>query len=313
MSVSVKKYFESRIFQSGELSQLLRELIVSISGENAKIHISLSRRLRDGLTERRTKLTLEDLQHICDIPAENISIVLNFGGEGTDIGLSIESTGNFLAVHVSALTPESLYAIIAQLTKTIGTEEVSSPYRQLEEVSESEAPSIPEQINELRTGIEEVRALITKREKRFRCFLSYRFDKKNEEVALRLQRFLSLLDVEVVTGASYEPRRVVDKVIERLNQSIDFIVLIVGAGGESTWTRDEISFAGSKGIPIIPLVETGAKFEPGIFGDLEYIPFESGHIGDVFIGLLEAIKYIREKLVAPSSQPSEAIGSPPSR
>jgi hypothetical protein len=44
------------------------------------------------------------------------------------------------------------------------------------------------------------------------------------------------------------------------------------------------------------LVEDGARFAQGVFGDLEYIPFAPDHIGDAFIKLMEGIAYIRRNL-----------------
>ena len=105
-------------------------------------------------------------------------------------------------------------------------------------------------------------------------------------------RFLGLLNVEVDTGATYEPRGISEKVKTKLNQPLDFIVLIVSANGESMWTRDEISYAHGRGIKVIPLVEDGANFSPGLFSDLEYIPYARGHIADAFIKLLEAIRFV---------------------
>ena len=44
-----------------------------------------------------------------------------------------------------------------------------------------------------------------------KCFFSYRFADENEITALRIQEFLKLLDVEVLTGNRYEPRRISEK------------------------------------------------------------------------------------------------------
>ena len=92
-------------------------------------------------------------------------------------------------------------------------------------------------------------------------------------MAQKLEKFFSLIDVDVITGAGYEPRPIVWKVRERLGTpGLDFVVLLICVSGESMWTRDEITTASSRNVPVIPIVEVGAKFEPGLFGDLEYIP-----------------------------------------
>jgi hypothetical protein len=51
--------------------------------------------------------------------------------------------------------------------------------------------------------------------------------------------------------------------------------------------------AQSPGVFLIPLVEEGATFDRGIYGDHEFIPFDKGHISDAFVGLLEGVNYVR--------------------
>lgn len=100
------------------------------------------------------------------------------------------------------------------------------------------------------------------------------------------------MDVKVTTGRSYEPRRISDKVLDKLAGPVDFVILLL-CQGESLWTRDEIVTARQRGIIVVPIVESGAKFEPGVFGDIEYIEFAQSHIGDSFLKLLEAVTFIR--------------------
>ena len=145
--------------------------------------------------------------------------------------------------------------------------------------------------------MEVLEAKVLRPDQTLRCFLSYRFAPETEILSLNLQRFLALLDVEVVTGTSYEPRRISDKVVDRLAGPLDFLILLISKGGESLWTRDEIATANQRGLAIIPIVESGAEFEPGIFGDIETIPFETGHIGDAFLKLLEAINFLRRQRI----------------
>lgn len=126
-----------------------------------------------------------------------------------------------------------------------------------------------------------------------RCFLSFRFDATDEALAAQVERFLRLQGVEVLTGRSYEPRRVEDKVRSRLTQALDFVVYLLTSSGDSSWLRDEIAEARAAQVPVIPLVEEGIKFEQGLFGNVEHIPFAPGHIGDVWISLTEALEFIR--------------------
>lgn len=137
--------------------------------------------------------------------------------------------------------------------------------------------------------------MVSSNARRLRCFLSFRFNDASEFVALRVQQFLTLLDVEVLTGANYEPRQVSEKVLSKLRQPLDLIVLLITRDGESMWTRDEIGTAIHKGVALVPLIEKGAKLEPGLFADIEYVEFEAGHIGDAFLKLLQAVRFVREQ------------------
>ena len=132
------------------------------------------------------------------------------------------------------------------------------------------------------------------RQNKLRCFLSFKFENPQTKTkALKVTQLLDLSDVEVITGEPYEPRKVSEKVKATLNQHLDFICLIVTSDGETMWTRDEINLAHSKGVPLVPLVEEGATFTPGMFGDHEEIRFPSAQIEEAFIKLLEAVNFIR--------------------
>lgn len=123
-------------------------------------------------------------------------------------------------------------------------------------------------------------------------FLSYRFNESSRAAVDQLQRLFRALDVDIVTGEEYEPRSVSDKIRARLDLPLDGVVLLV-MNEESLWTRDEIAIAHAKSIPVIPLVAKGASFTAGVFGDLEMIYFDPGHVEQTFIGILEALRYIK--------------------
>jgi hypothetical protein len=282
---------------------LLKELICKVVGDEAKIRVFAIKNLKDGLTERQDNISLVDIRDTVDIISDYNTLILYFQGGGKDISISFGGSGEYLHVSISAESPETLYLVAEKVKDIIRTNESESSFRKIK----FEGPSIPDQIDGLRSMIEELRTTVAKPTKKIRCFLSYRFDQKIETMVLRLQRFLTLLDVDVISGASYEPRRISDKVMERINQSIDCVILLIAESGESAWTRDEISYANSKGIPIIPIVEENTKFESGMLGDLEYLSYADGHIGDVYIGLLEAINYIKSKLLG--TLPDSKAGS----
>jgi hypothetical protein len=119
--------------------------------------------------------------------------------------------------------------------------------------------------------VEQLEEALLAPSRRLCCFLSYRFTESNEIVALKIQQFLTLLNVEVLSGATYKPRQVSEKVLSHLREPLDLIVLLITSNGESMWTRDEIGTAIHRGIALVPLVEKGTKFEPGLFANVEYV------------------------------------------
>jgi hypothetical protein len=132
-------------------------------------------------------------------------------------------------------------------------------------------------------------------ENKLSCFLSYRFNKRSKAIALELTRFLELLGVNVISGAGYEPRRVNEKVTARLNQPLDFLIYLITEDGESTWTRDELAYALGKGYALIIVVESGIKIDQGLMGNWEYLEYDADHISDAFVGILEALRYIKRE------------------
>lgn len=132
---------------------------------------------------------------------------------------------------------------------------------------------------------------------KLRCFISYRFNELSTEI-LQLKEFLSLIEIEIVTGNDYEPRRISEKVLGKIDESIDFVICLISTNGESLWTRDEIASISQKGGHVVPIIERGASFQGGIFGDLEYIEYEPGHISDSFVKLLQGVRYIKSWLLS---------------
>jgi hypothetical protein len=72
-------------------------------------------------------------------------------------------------------------------------------------------------------------------------------------------------------------RQASDKVLSRL--PLDLIILLITSNGESLWTSGEIGTAIHRGIALVPLVEKGVKFEPGLFADVECVESAAGHVG----------------------------------
>jgi len=120
------------------------------------------------------------------------------------------------------------------------------------------------------------------------AFIAHRFDPEGEMAANRLSRFLTLLKFDVKTGRSFLPKSVSDKAKERIeSQSIIFVILTKGS--DSTWLTQESIFGLVKDKPVFILLDSKAEFKSGLFGDLEYVPFESHAIEKSFIPVLEGL------------------------
>jgi hypothetical protein len=245
----------------------------------------LSEHLEDGSTSAR-QVTARDTELICNLKDRRIwgTFVDDAGGS---ISLTIGDGYEDIVLDVRAETATVLNEIFAYFTTELRLKELPpDDGRTRVDTAEEDIAALSERLTQIERSVSQVTP-------RLRCFLSYRFGDANELTALRVQRFLALLGVEVVTGQSYEPRRISEKIAERLNQELSFVVLLVTRDGESMWTRDEIATARSGGLYVIPLVEDGANFAAGLFGDLEVVPFAAGHVGDALLKLLEAVVYVR--------------------
>lgn len=297
MSISKTQYYENAVFEVGGFAYAFKSLCAKLGANDSDLLLDISRTLSDGSTDSRAKVGIEELSTVCDFIGESIvELYAFFDGDGGSTFVLISEFYGALAIAISVDNPEVLRSAFQHVDESFGLKARAVPYGEKEEgelETEKAAFDFKRRLNELEEDLEQLRELVLGRRKSLRCFLSYRFDGLNELSVVQIQRFLNLLDVDVITGNSYEPRSISAKVSERLSKSIDFSVFIVGASGESMWVRDEIASLGSKGVPVVPLVENGAEFTPGIFGDLEIIRFEQEHIGDCFLKLLEAVVYVR--------------------
>ncbi len=127
------------------------------------------------------------------------------------------------------------------------------------------------------------------------CFLSFRFDDHSKSLVFELKEFLELCNINVISGLGYEPRSISEKVLNRLSQPIDLFILINSLSGDSAWINQEIGVAKSKNIPILVLNEDGVDEKSSILGDNEYLVFPKNNICKSFIGILQALKYVKRK------------------
>ena len=125
--------------------------------------------------------------------------------------------------------------------------------------------------------------------------MSYRFNARVKFLAPELSRFLTLLDIKVVSGQGYERRRAAGKISGQPKSGYDFFIYLITQDDEGTWTKDELALAYGEGVPVIILVEKGSKTGKEILGGHEYIEFDCDHIGDTFIAILEAINFMKDQ------------------
>jgi hypothetical protein len=292
MSFSKSRYFTHKIFEAG----LLAKAVESMVGDTSeRLEIFHTQDLPDGGSVYHTLNSPTGLYEICDMAGHFIRVSIRTSGKYRSFHMK-EADG-LIEVDATSDTPDDMQALLDLLTKGLDLKEASD-----EVLSRKGGPSRKE-ISERLAVLERI---VLGPNRTLRCFLSYRFTPENEDPARKLKDFLTLLGIDVVTGTTYEPRPVSQKVMERLKDDLDFVVLLIGHDGESLWTRDEIASAKHKMIPLVPIVENGVSFSPGLFGDLEYVTYAKDHIGDSFFKVLEAVKYVRQQL-KPITSPSPEV------
>jgi len=281
------KVYQGKVFEPGEIVRSLRFLLNEIGVPEAAVSVSSTLKYGEG-GELRKEITLSDLEVLSDFDGQTTGINLSYPpnlkrdyDKSNYIGLSSFQSGILLTVVASP--PSAVGTIIILIENQLKL--IEMPKKEIETFASAN----------LQSRVEIVENKILELTKLFSCFLSYRFTPRGKVLALEMSRFLALLNVKVVSGLGYEPRRVAEKVIERLKSGHDFFIYLITKDGESTWTRDELAVAYGEGVPVIILIEKGAEIGKGLLGDWEYIEFESDHVGDTFIAILEALAYLRDQ------------------
>jgi hypothetical protein len=253
MTVSMTRYYRLRVLPAGELRRALRAII------SATATVDVSYDLADGSLRREQDVSDDDLRLVCDLSRDRVEA---FG----EVHLALDARDDALRVRVSADTSRRVCEVFEWLERALHLEELPA------EPPERRAPS--------------------REKRRMRCFLSYRFDAETVKIALDLKRFLDLLDVEVITASATDPGTLGEHVLENVDRDRDFIALVVSAGGESPWTRDEIARARTCGARVVPVIQEAAPDGDGTFGGLECISFAPGRSRDAFSRLLETVRSI---------------------
>jgi hypothetical protein len=297
-------YYASRVFQVGQFAGAIESLLMRLGASPDATHFTLSEMLIDG-TGLDRDVTLRELDSICDLSKQRIDAFIHPPESMPAIHFEPTPDG-MLRVLVNAPTTKLLADVHTMLSELLGLEPL--PNQNRSPIIQMVNAIITRRLGPTLKRLDAIEQTMSANSGRLHCFLSYRFNDTNELLALRVQQFLNLLDVEVVTGTTYEPRKVSEKVLSKLHEPLDFIVLLITGDGESMWTRDEIAAAIHRGIPLVPLIEKGATLQQGLFGDNEYVQFEAGHVGDAFLKLLQAVRFVRQrKTVSLAREESEPV------
>lgn len=279
-------HYRAKTLQVGEIDAACKQIARHFEFRDGVPKYTLFERTPDGTRVMRDAETSE-VAAICEFKSGDLHAT--FSESSLDRSISFSSADEkLIRLTVYASTPADATAIPNLLQSALQLELATQS--EIDEIGRSDPDP---RIIDLTDRIEKLEVAVFSPRRGLRCFLSYRFNETTELETIRIKQFLNLLGVEVLTGSSYEPRQVTAKVLSRLKEPLDFVVVLVSEGGESMWTRDEIGRAIHTGIALVPIVNTKANLAPGMFGDIEYIPYVDGHIGDSFLKLLEAVTFVR--------------------
>nr|VFJ71015.1 MAG: hypothetical protein BECKFW1821C_GA0114237_102549 [Candidatus Kentron sp. FW] len=308
MTITSTRNYEPRRFEPGQLADCFEKMLTVLGVQKDDAEILAKYHHGEG-TEEHRDLTPDDLGVICEIKDQPASISFRFHvqgeyGKDTSIRLARNSSYSFseyLYIHWDYYDVKIGNKLVSILEESLSLKPFEAPEPDNSEASERDKAwreaweKFFDRINDIETRLSTLETSLSARQEELTCFLSYRFNVRSKPLALELTRFLELLNIKVISGAGYEPRRVQDKVMARLEQPHDLFISLITADGESAWTRDELGVALGRGHAVILLVEREAQLGEGILGSWERIEFEQDHIGDAFIGIMEAIRFVREE------------------
>jgi hypothetical protein len=294
---SKQREYNPRIFPVGLLAKAL-ETVAKELGNVDEATISVSRRLPDGTTSDDST-NFGGIETLCEIGGEVDSVSLRPGNKGFFKGgtrhvLLLYHRKRFIVV-VAGENP-------ADLTKGFDILE-----RELELTAfTGERRSVASDLRALFKRVEVLEEAVAPDKRKLTFFVSYRFDGGlAEQYGREIETFLTRLGVSVITGKAYEPSRISDKVKRRIHRGTDALVVIIDADATSEFCRDELTRAATLDVAVIPIKEKGAAFDPGIHADIEYIPFDRGHVSDAFLKLLEGVITLRHSERAEAERASD--------
>jgi hypothetical protein len=298
MQVSRHKIYENKKFRPKDISGVLISIMDELGIPEDALDISGTFKARSGETERK-EITLPDLAAVRDFEGQTTAIMVSYPTDlikanSKDNSITFCNYEGGILVNVSTNNFPSIQSIMDKLEDQLKlTERLEKP--------QSKSKIAPFE------GKKEIKEdTIMEISKSPSCFLAYRFNARVKFLAPELSRFLTLLDIKVVSGLGDERRRTAGKGSGRTKSGYDFFIYLITQDDEGTWTKEDLALAYGEGVPVMILMEKGSKTGKEILGGHEYIEFDADHIGDTFIAILEAINFMKDQKMALDQQSGAA-------
>jgi hypothetical protein len=201
-SVSKLLYYAHRVFAVGEFQKTIRSLVSDF--DVGDVSIDVTDYLPDG-RELRPKASIEALESMCDAAEHSIHV---YGHGKERFSMIFAGENDTYRLFLLAPNGQLLHNVLERLEQELKLEAPPDPAEEVDQIALSIKKLANETIRPLLKRLDSLEEKVLHGSRRLRCFLSFRFSNTNELLALRVQQFLAALDVEVLTGASYEPRQV---------------------------------------------------------------------------------------------------------
>jgi hypothetical protein len=313
MQVSRHKIYENKKFRPKDISSVLVSIMDELGVPEDALEITGTFKARSGATERRS-IDLSDIAAIRDFDGQTNAIMVSYPtdlikADTRDNAITFCNYEGDILVNVSTTNFPSIQNIMDKLENQLKlVERLEMPKSKSKSTSSGRVERRADTI-EVKTQRVERKTEIVEREaeimesalinhdfsKSPSCFLAYRFNARVKFLAPELSRFLTLLDIKVVSGLGNERRRAAGKGSAQVKSGYDFFIYLVTQDDQDTWTKEDMGLAYSEGVPVILLIEKGTKAGREIIGNHEYIEFDPAHIGDTFIAILEAINFMKDQ------------------
>lgn len=283
-------YFAPRVLREGEFKEAVEKAVGTILKDPIdQIVVSYPRRDgRPGVREDDIRLSVDSLRAIVDLSKIDLSIEVDPSTQNgyTYISLVFQTAGEVLRTYAGG---SKSIDCLERIAVNLALERTNPP--------KDDSEGLELRVAALEREVAQI-------ERKLKCFISFKFDDtRTVEQINVLKRMLKALNMEWITGEEFEPRRIEDKVKARLRADVDFLIGVLTKAGQSNWIRDELGDANSRGLFVILLKEEGANFDQGIFGSLEYIPYDT-IIEQTFPSLVEGINFVKAEIAKKSATPA---------